>query len=133
LAKKYGMPLQQAEQMLDRMRRVGAEEGIEFAFERIQAGNTFDAHRLLCLAAKSGYQHALKERLLNAYFSEGTSIGDHGALVGLAAEVGLDADAASAVLSSHDWADQVRQEEQLATQLGVRGVPFFAIGRHGVA
>jgi predicted DsbA family dithiol-disulfide isomerase len=34
-------------------------------------GSTFDAHRLLHLAAESGLQDALKERLLRATFTDG--------------------------------------------------------------
>jgi predicted DsbA family dithiol-disulfide isomerase len=36
-------------------------------------------------------------------------------------------------LASDDWADQVRKEQQLASEFGVRGVPFFAIGQYGVS
>lgn len=40
--------------MLARMTRVAAANGLTFRFDRIQSGNTFDAHRVLHLAAERG-------------------------------------------------------------------------------
>jgi len=90
LAKKYGMTRQQAAEANDRLTATAAAEGLDFHFERAQAGNTFDAHRLLHYArsASPGMQDALKERLLVAYFSEGAAIGEPDTLVRLATEVG---------------------------------------------
>src|SRR5688572_7762555 len=100
LARKYGVTVARAEAMLGHMTDVGASEGIELHFDRIQSGNTFDAHRLLHLAGERGKQDALKERLLRAYFTEGEPIGEPDTLVRLAADVSLDADEVTATLSS---------------------------------
>ncbi len=48
-----------------------ALEGLDEEVEIQKSGNTFDAHRLLHLAAQKGKQGALKERLLLAYMTEG--------------------------------------------------------------
>ena len=134
LAKKYGTGVAQAQGMIDRMVRIAAAEGLPFDFERIRPGNTFKAHRLLHLAKLRGLQGPLKERLLRGYLSEGEPIGDDGALLRLAAEVGLDADEVQSVLSSDLYTDQVRADEREAHALGVDGVPFFVIGdRYAVA
>ncbi len=134
LAKKYGLSPAQAEQMLKRMESVGAQEDIAFDFAKLRSGNSFDAHRLLCLARERGLQNELKERLFKAYFTEGASIGDHQVLTSLGVEVGLDPDEVSGVLESDDFASEVRTEERTAMQLGVRGVPFFVIAnKYGVS
>jgi predicted DsbA family dithiol-disulfide isomerase len=134
LAKKYGVPVSRAEAMISHMTEVGAAEGLEFRFERIQSGNTFDAHRLLHLAGESKKQDALKERLLRAYFTEGEPIGEPETLVRLAAEVGLDTDEVVATLESDSLAREVRTDEEQARDLGVGGVPFFVFaGRYGVS
>ena len=75
------------------MTATAAGEGLAFHFDRQRGGNTFDAHRLVHLAAEHGLQDAMKERLMRAYFSEGELMSDHAALARLAAEVGLPADA----------------------------------------
>jgi predicted DsbA family dithiol-disulfide isomerase len=115
--------------MIDRMVEVGANSGLEFRFDRIRPGNTFDAHRLLCWAHEHGDQDRLKERLFRANITEGLSVADHSVLAMCAEESGLDGDAARTVLAGDAYAGQVRQEEQQAQQLGVRGVPFFVMGK----
>ncbi len=129
LANKYGTSREGAQHMIDRMVSVGRERGLDFRFDRAQLSNTFDAHRLLAWSARHGKQTELKERLFAAYMNEGVSMGDHEALVRLAEEIGLDAEAAQAVLSSDDFAQHVRDDEALAAEIGVRGVPFFVLDK----
>src|SRR5687768_17168795 len=45
LAKKYGTTREHAEQMHATMTQTAAGEGLDFRFDRIRLGNTFDAHR----------------------------------------------------------------------------------------
>jgi predicted DsbA family dithiol-disulfide isomerase len=133
LARKYGRTVPQAQQMVDEMTARAADDGLSMNFERVRATNTFDAHRLLHLALESGKQAALKERLMKAYFEEGLLISDHDTLVRLGADVGVDETAARRVLSADLYARDVRADERDAAQLGIRGVPFFVIGRYGVS
>ena len=127
LANKYGTTRDGAQQMIDRMTSVGKERGLDFRFDRAKPSNTFDAHRLLAWAARHGKQDALKERLFKAYMNEGVSMSDHEALAELAGEVGLDVERAQAVLSGDDFTQHVRDDEALAAEIGVRGVPFFVL------
>ena len=134
LAAKYGVSVAEAVGMQDRMTSVAAAEGLTFRFDIARSGNTFDAHRLLHLAAEQGRQHELKERLLQAYLAEGEAIGDPDALVRLAAEAGLDKDEAADVLAGVRYADAVRADEAQARAYGISGVPFFVIdGAYGVS
>lgn len=125
IAKKYGCSLNEAEGMVTRMTDVAATDGLDFHFERIRPGNTFDAHRVLHLALERGNQDAVKERLLLAYMTEGAAIGDPETLVRLAAEAGLEAEEVRAALASDAFAREVRDDEDEARQLGISGVPFF--------
>ena len=134
LAGKYGVPLAQAEQMIDTMTATAAQDGLDFDFGTARPGNTFDAHRLLHLAAERGVQDAVKERLLRATFTEGEPVGDSETLVRLVTDAGLDADEARAVLASDRYAAEVRGDEQQARAYGISGVPFFVVdGRYGVS
>ena len=134
LAKKYGMPVGQAQQRIDQMVGVAAKDGLEFRFDRIKPGNTFDAHRVIHLAHERGVQDAVKERMLRAYMTEGQAIGDPDVLIALAREAGLDEQEARDVLGSERYASEVRQDEALARELGISGVPFFVLGgRLGVS
>lgn len=133
LAAKYRRPVAQAEEMIQAMTRTAAAEGLDFKFDRIRAGNTFDAHRLIHLAQERGLQGDAKERLLRAYFTEGRSPSDRETLVDLGVEIGLDRSEVAAMLASDHGAREVRADEAEAHQLGIQAVPFFVIGRHGVA
>ena len=134
LASKYHLTPERAQEMLDSMTATAAQDGLDFAFDRMRGGNTFDAHRVIHLAAERGLQGAVKERLLRATFTEGEPIGDHEALVRLAAEAGLDADEVREVLQGSRFADDVRADEQDAQRLGITGVPFFVVDRrYGVS
>ncbi len=133
LATKYGVTVAEAEDMIDRMIEAGARSGVVLRFDKARPGNTFDAHRLLHLAAARGVQADLKERLLRATFTSGAQIGDHDVLVALAGEAGIDPGEARAALESDAHAADVRADEQRAA-LGITSVPFFVMaGMYGVA
>jgi predicted DsbA family dithiol-disulfide isomerase len=129
LARKYGMPAAQAQLTLQRMTDVAAGDGLDFHFERIQSGNTFDAHRVLHLARERGVQDAVKERFLRGYMTEGEPIGEPEALVRLAGEAQLEAEEVRAVLAGDAYGSDVRADEEQARAAGISGVPFFVIGR----
>ena len=134
LATKYGVPVAEGQEMVDTMTATAAQDGLELHFETARPGSTFDAHRLLHLAAERGVQDDVKERLLRATFTEGEPIGDAATLVRLTAEAGLDPDEARAVLESDRYAADVRGDEQQAQAYGITGVPFFVVdGRYGVS
>jgi predicted DsbA family dithiol-disulfide isomerase len=134
LAEKYGMSVEQAEASQQRLTDLAAAEGLEYHLDRTAGGNSFNAHRLLHLAAPTGLQDALKERLLRAYFTEGEAIGRPDVLQRIAVEAGLDPATVADVLAGENFADEVRADEQRARLLGINGVPFFAIdGRYGIS
>jgi predicted DsbA family dithiol-disulfide isomerase len=134
LSKKYGMSREKAAAANARVTSLAAQEGLDYHLDQARPGNTFDAHRLIHLAAAHGKQGEMKERLMRAYFTEGQPIGEVETLVKLAAEVGLDAEEARAVLASDTYADEVTADEREARQLGITGVPFFVIGeKYGIS
>ena len=134
LAAKYRVDVAEAEDMIDRMIEAGARNGVVLRFDKARPGNTFDAHRLLHLAAAHGVQPALKERLFHAAFTKGFPMGDIDVLVGLADAAGLDPDEARAVLQGDRYADDVRADERRAAELGITFVPFFVFdAKLGVA
>jgi predicted DsbA family dithiol-disulfide isomerase len=128
LARKYGSSVSDAEQRIARMTDIAAADGLSFRFDRIRPGNTFDAHRVLHMAFEHGVQDAVKERFLRAYMTEGEAIGQKDVLARLAGEAGLDVGEVRAQLATDAYADEVRQDEEQARQIGIDGVPFFVLG-----
>jgi len=134
LAAKYGMSVEQARASQAQLTELAAAEGLEYHLDRTRGGNSFDAHRMIHLAAAHGLQDAAKERLMRAYFTEAEPIGDPDTLVRLMGAIGIDEDEARAVLDGDAYADAVRADEQLARQIGIQGVPFFVLDRrYGVS
>ena len=133
LQRKYGVSAEQVEGMLDDVRERGATVGLDFRFDLARGGNTFDAHRLLHLAAAHGRQADLAERLFTAAFVDGVAVGDLSELERIGVESGLPDHEVRDVLAGDRYADAVRQDEQQAREYQIGGVPFFVIdGRLGV-
>ncbi|MCW3013779.1 MAG: oxidoreductase [Solirubrobacterales bacterium] len=129
LARKYGTSREQALAMLQSMTDTAAGDGLQFRFDKARGGNTFDAHRLLHLAADHDRQDAMKERLMRAYLTEGELVSDHETLVRLGSEVGLPPDEIHELLATSRYADEVREDERTAASLGASAVPFFVVDR----
>jgi predicted DsbA family dithiol-disulfide isomerase len=125
LEAKFGGPARAAE-IYARVREAGVRAGIAFDFEAIaRQPNTREAHRLIAWSQARGDAGPLVERLFRAYFVEGRFVGDRDTLAALAADTGLDADAARAWLASGQGADAIEAAEARVRSLGIGGVPFF--------
>ncbi len=134
-AKKFGGP-EQAAQILRTVTERAAEAGIEFHMDRALRANTLLAHRLLWLADQPGSpvaQADVKERLLQAYFTDGLNIGDPDVLADCAAEVGFDRDEIVEFLGSDRGTAEVAAELAEGREEGVTAVPTFVFdGRWAV-
>ena len=134
LAKHKGMPIEQVRPMLAQVTAVAAEVGLDYDYDALQHTNTVKAHQLLHFAKAQGKQIEMKERLLRAYFVEGKHVGRAEDLADLAAEVGLDRDAALRSLEADEYLEAVHADQEQAMRYGIRGVPFFVIdGKYGVS
>jgi len=126
LSRKYGISAEQIAR--NRLAIAARGEAVGFRFgarERIY--NTLDAHRLLRWAGTEGPQLPLKAALLRAYHGDGENISDLGVLARIAGEVGLDEARARQVLSSSEYADEVRKLEHFYQLQGISGVPAVII------
>jgi len=134
LSQRKGIPLDQVEMMLERVTNIAASVGLDYHYEDVHQTNTVKAHELLHFAKSRGLQLEMKERLLKAYFVEGGHVGRIADLADLAAEVGLDRDAAIAALESGQYVADVKADVAQAQAYGIQGVPFFVIdGKYGIS
>ncbi len=128
IARKYGSTPEQLARNQEGLRTRGRELGFTFEIgKRDRIYNTFDAHRLLHWAELEGRQHALKNALFTAYFTEGRNPGDREVLVDLAGRVGLDPLRAREVLDSGRYAAEVREREKFYTRQGIHAVPSVIV------
>jgi len=136
LAAKYGVSRDEALAMMANVTEVAAGEGLDYRLDLTTTGNTRDAHRLVLWAQDQDpvLAQRLLETMYSAYFEQGRGVFTSDELVGLAAEAGLDADAAREMLAGTAYLDQVVQDQVLARTFGANGVPFFVIDRaYGVS
>ena len=134
LSSHKGISAAQAREMLDRVSGIAADAGLAYRFDLLKHTNTVKAHELLHFAKEQGRQLELAERLMSAYFTEGRHLGREDELVSLAADAGLDPDAARRALQSGSYLPAVRADQAQATAYGINGVPFFVIdGKYGVS
>jgi predicted DsbA family dithiol-disulfide isomerase len=132
LEAKFGGP-ETVERIHRRVSEAGLSAGIEFRFDRIdRSPNSFDAHRLLKLAAPQGRQHALNEALFKAYFLDGRDLGDRKTLTAIAGDAGVEGEVAE-WFDSDAGAREVREDLATAAELAISGVPFFIFaGRYAL-
>jgi predicted DsbA family dithiol-disulfide isomerase len=111
-----------------RLVAVGKEEGIHFAFDRMErTPNTLDAHHLIWLSEKQSVQDAVVEALFRAYFTEGRDISNTQTLLDVVAEAGLDRAKAEHALHGEDDLAAMKEAEELSRRFRVEGVPFFVV------
>lgn len=127
LAKVKGIPYEQAVGMHERVIDIGEEVDIHFAFDRVVVANSFNAHRLIQLAKTRGVADAAEEALFKAHFTEGKNIDDHETLIDIGKAISISEDDVRAMLGSEVYAAEVRNDEDLARSIGIRGVPFFIL------
>jgi predicted DsbA family dithiol-disulfide isomerase len=134
LSKKFGKSPAEALALDDQVGSLARAEGLGFDSGR-PVGNTFDVHRVLHLGLDRGVQQALLGAVNEAYFAQARDVFDRDVLTEVAAGAGLNADEVGKVLDGDAYADEVRQDESQARQIGISGVPFFvfdmALGASG--
>lgn len=134
IAAKYGAPREQMVAQHERMAAEAAAVGLDFRWETLRGGNSYDAHRLIHLARELGREDAVTERVMRAWYTEGEAIGDPETLVRLATEAGLDEAAVRELLAGDDHGIDVRTDLALAAQIGITSVPTFVLDqKYGVS
>lgn len=134
LSRKYHVSLQEAENMNTRVSSLAKQAGLEYRLSEARPGNTFDAHRLLHLAASRHVGDQAMERIMHAYFSESLPVGDRAALSRLAPEFAITTKDALEMFESDAYVEAVRADEARAVAFGISGVPFFVIdGKIGIS
>lgn len=134
LNEKFG-GAERAEAAYERVRQAGREEGIPFAFEKIEVSpNTLDAHRLILWSRSDDLQDDVVERLFRAYFVEGRNLAKSETLVQISAEAGMQSDLVEQLFETDSDLAKLKRQIDQASEMGVTGVPFFIIdGRFALA
>lgn len=125
LAEKYAISLEQVAQMHAGLEAQAATHGLSWSLAGTRHANTFDAHRLVALATTQGRAEEMLELLYRAHFSENRLLSDRETLGQLASEAGVEG--ADELWSTNAFAADVRDDEERAAALGLRGVPALVL------
>lgn len=136
IARKYGRTPDQMAAAREQMKAIAARAG--YAFDYTGGGeapearlwNTAKAHMLLLWTlAQHGpeMQTALKLALFDAHFQQRRNVSDPAVLIAIAAGLGIDPQTAAAALENPVLGQQVREEQQIAYDMNVTGVPAMVI------
>lgn len=125
LVESKGISRNQVRQMIDQVSHAAQEVGLAFDFEKNVVANSFHAHRLIQCAQSVGLGEEAGEAMFKAHFSDGENIDDAEVLREVGRSIGLDEAKLEKLLSSKDFDDIVKADQEKARNLGIRGVPFF--------
>ncbi|TZF86414.1 DsbA family oxidoreductase (plasmid) [Pedobacter sp. BS3] len=129
LAKSKGISVEQAKAMTSQVAGMANAAGLKIDFAHNIPANSFNAHRIIHLAAKHSLQDKAEEAFFNAHFVQNLDVDKPDVLLQVATEIGLDKDETAALLSGDEFADAVRYDQYEAQNLGIRGVPYFVLDR----
>ena len=133
-AKAKGITIERAKAMHEGAAMAGKEAGIDFNFDDSKVANSNKAHLLIQLSKTKNLANEMEEALFEAQFLDGKNIDDEETLIQLSKSVGITEDEAKNALQSDELGYLVKQDMQLAAQLGINAVPFFVINdKYGIS
>jgi predicted DsbA family dithiol-disulfide isomerase len=125
LHRRYGIGVGDRDPLRERF----AAAGLEYNRPEI-VPNTRLALRLTELARERGLHEPFHDRLMDAYWSEATNVGDPDELRRLSAEVGLDSDDVERVIADPAvYLDVVEGSTHQAHLIGITAIPAFLLDR----
>lgn len=128
-ARKYHITLEEAKASNHYIVEKAKEVGLDFNLDKVIPKNTLDAHRVLHYAKTENKSGEMIERIFKAHFVDAFDISDHSVLASLAGEVGLNSEKVLSILESDQYREEVTQDEETASRLGIGGVPYYIINR----
>ena len=127
LAQRKNFPIEQINAIEQQLTATAKVYGIDFQFEKALSFNTIDVHRLWQWSKTLGKSSELKEALMQAYFTDGLDLSKEENVLQVVENCGLDKLEAKSILRSNQLSNEVDEDIYHASQIGVRGVPFFVL------
>jgi predicted DsbA family dithiol-disulfide isomerase len=123
--RRYGIAVGERDPLHERF----AAAGLEYNRPEI-VPNTRLALRMTELARERGLHEPFHDRLMDAYWSEATNVGDQDELRRLAAEVGLETEDVERVIANPSaYLDIVEASTREAYSIGINAIPAFLLDR----
>jgi predicted DsbA family dithiol-disulfide isomerase len=125
LANARRITITQAEELNHKVAQMAAEAGLTFHLNAVVDANTFKAHKVLQLAKEQQLDVVFADLGMKAYFEQGKDLENEDELMNLGVQAGLKKEDITRAIRSDEYGLAVRQDEQWASGIGVKGVPHF--------
>lgn len=129
LLKTCHLPKNEVEDMMQRLEKLSQQADIRFNLQNAIAANTYDAHRLVKLAATIGKEADVMHALYQAYYEDAQDYSDSKRLIEIGEKQGLPKQRIEEVLYSDEFGDSVRADQSEAHQYGFDTVPTFLFNK----
>ena len=129
LSDVQGFPMPQIMQMHENLIQSGKNAGIDFNFDDVKVSNSFKSQMLVQLAKEKGKATEMEELLFEAYFKSGKDIDDVEVLSEIGNKIGFSNEEIQNAVNFEQLSDLVNNDISEASNLGIRGVPFFVFNQ----
>ena len=129
LSEVKGFPMAQIMQMHENLIQSGKNAGIDFNFDDVKVSNSFKSQMLVQLAKEKGKATEMEELLFEAYFKLGQDIDDVEVLSEIGNKIGFSNEEIQNAVNFEQLSDLVNNDISEASNLGIRGVPFFVFNQ----
>lgn len=127
LAKKYRVPYNEAEKMVNNVVLHGKNSGLDFRFDLVHETNTLDAHRLTKFMQTFNKTSELNKLLYEAHFTKGINLAEIGNLIKIGEKLELEPNMLKEFLESNQFETEVKRDIEEANRKGIQAVPYFLI------
>lgn len=129
LSEVKGFPMAQIMQMHENLIQSGKNAGIDFNFDEVKVSNSFKSQMLVQFAKQKGRADEMEELLFEAYFKFGKDIDDVEVLSEIGNKIGFSNEEIQTAVNSEQLSKLVNSDLSEASNLGIRGVPFFVFNQ----
>jgi len=129
LSEIKGFPMAQIMQMHENLIQSGKNAGIDFNFDEVKVSNSFRSQMLVQLSKEKGKADETEELLFEAYFKLGKDIDNVEVLSEIGNKIGFTNEEIQNAVKSEELSELVNNDISEASNLGIRGVPFFVFNQ----
>lgn len=126
-------PPERVKQMAEYMKTFAARFGIDDFRQPERIPNTRRALAIAEVARAEGRLDPYRKRAMDAHWKDGMNLEDDNDLRRIALDAGLSGDAVERSKSDSQYLARVDAIREEASEMGVRGIPTFVIGKDGLS
>ena len=121
-----GMSYAQAKDLVKNTTERASGLGLEYNFDNLMHQNTLLPHRVFQYANEMGKGFEFQETMFRSHFTDNQFLSDVDFLKSVIVSLDLNPEVVDQIVSdAHRYLDGFKQDVNEATQIGVRGVPFY--------